>query len=118
MNFQHKQLARGRWYELSLFEQMANIGSEVERTISWKNKGNKDYSERAFSRALELLGLTIADKKNRLRLKEVTRTKEALADYFVFENQYNSSDKQWQNYFNHFLLAHSLNSSRNCGVKS
>ena len=52
-----------------------------------------------FERALELLSLTIDDKKNIKRLKELTRVYETLADYFVFENQYNSSDKLWQNYF-------------------
>jgi len=49
MTFQHQQLAGGRWFKLSFFEQMANIGSEIERTISWKNKENLDYSRQAFS---------------------------------------------------------------------
>jgi hypothetical protein len=38
MNFEHKELARGRWLELSFFEQMANIGSEIERTIKWREE--------------------------------------------------------------------------------
>ena len=71
MNYQHQQLAAGRWKELSFFEQMANIGSEVERTIQWKKKNNEDYSRRAFERTLELLDLTIADPKNKKRLKEL-----------------------------------------------
>ena len=50
MNIQHKQLAGGRWLELTFFEQMANIASEVERTISWKNKNNQEYSRLAFFR--------------------------------------------------------------------
>jgi len=29
----HKQLASGRWFKLSLVEQLANVGSDVERTI-------------------------------------------------------------------------------------
>ena len=66
--YQHKDLAAGHWQELSFFEQMANVGSEVERTISWKNKGNLEYSQKAFERALELLDLTIADKRNQKRL--------------------------------------------------
>jgi len=43
--------------------QMANLGSEVFRTINWRKKGSEDDSQRAFFRALELLDLTIADKK-------------------------------------------------------
>jgi hypothetical protein len=34
MNFVHKELAAGRWQTLSFMEQMANIGSEVERPSS------------------------------------------------------------------------------------
>lgn len=63
MNFQHKELSRGKWKKLSLIEQMANIGSEVERAISWKNKNSKEYSAMAFERALELIDLTLSDEK-------------------------------------------------------
>ncbi len=59
---QHKQLAAGHWCELTFFEQMANVGSEIERAISWKNR-NKEFSKKAVNRALELLFLSIDDKK-------------------------------------------------------
>ncbi|HNS31961.1 MAG TPA: hypothetical protein PKN36_03190 [bacterium] len=99
------KLAGGRWFELSFLEQMANIGSEVERTASWKKKGNRDYERRAFLRMLELIDLTIEDKKNLPRLKEVTRMREMLADFFFFGNEYNSSDAFWQKYFLAFAYA-------------
>ncbi len=105
MTYQHKQLAAGRWFRLSFMEQMANIGSEVERTIIWRNKGNEDYSRRAFERTLELLDLTVADVKNKSRLKELMRLREVLADYFWFDNQYSSSDKLWRSYFYPFNFA-------------
>ncbi len=109
MTFQHKNLAEGRWKELSFFEQMANIGSEVERTIIWRDKNSK-YSETAFLRALELLDLTIDDEKNKNRLKELCRLREVLIDYFKFGNDYGSSDKKWRNYFNAFNYAARINS--------
>ena len=105
MNIQHKELASGRWFQLSFVEQMANIGSEVERAIKWRQKNNKEYSQMAFERVLELLDLTIADKKMIKRLKELTRLREVLADYFAFDNTYNSSDQQWQKYFLAFNYA-------------
>ena len=105
MNYQHKQLAAGRWFKLSLVEQMANIGSEVERTISWKNKNNRDYSFMALERALELLDLTVEDIKNKHRLKELLRLREVLVDYFLFSNQFSSSDQLWRNYFYPFNFA-------------
>jgi len=89
-----------RWQELSFFEQMAHIGSEVQRTINWREK-NPEYSKLAFEKALYLLDLTISDKKNhsRARLKELLRTRELLVDYFYYDNIYKTNDKIWQNYF-------------------
>ncbi|MBD3347018.1 MAG: hypothetical protein GF401_18340 [Chitinivibrionales bacterium] len=108
MSMQHKGLISGRWFEMPFIEQMANIGSEIERTINWKDKGNQEYSNLAFDRVLELLDLTIADPKNVSRLKELVRTREALADYFVFDNEYNSTAQIWKNYFFAFSWAAAL----------
>lgn len=108
----HKNLASGRWFELSLVEQLANVGSDIERTIQWKNKGDLLYSQQAFERALDLLDLTIADPKNRKRLKEIVRLREVLADYFVFDNEYKSTDKAWQNYFFAFNYAAAIKRGR------
>lgn len=99
MGYQHKELAGGRWNQLSFSEQMANIGSEVERTIGWREKDNPDYSRRAFERALELIDITINDQKNLKRLKEICRVREALADHFLFDNAYQSTDADWSGYF-------------------
>lgn len=104
----HKELASGRWFQLSLVEQLANVGSDVIRTIKWKNKNNIAYSKKAFERALELLDLTIADPKNRYRLKEIVRTREVLIDYFIFDNIYSSTDKLWEKYFYKFNYAAAL----------
>lgn len=99
MTIQHKNLASGHWNSLSTIEQMANIGSEVERTIKWKNKGNAKYADLAFERALELFDLTIADRKNVSHLKEILRARELFADFFAGKNIYNSTDTSWQKYF-------------------
>ncbi len=109
MRFQHQKLAGGRWRNLSFIEQMANVGSEVERTILWREKRNDSYSQKGFERTLELLDLTIADSKNRSRLRELTRLREALVDYFFGENQFSSSDQLWRNYFFAFNYAARVN---------
>ena len=67
MSYQHKDLAAGRWGQLSFIEQMANIGSEVERALNWRIKKNTDYAQKAFERALELIDLTL-DKDTNLSL--------------------------------------------------
>jgi hypothetical protein len=98
----HKDLAAGRWFQLSLVEQLGNVGSDVDRAIQWRNRDEKEYSSDALDRALELLDFTIADPKNRKRLREICRVREALVDYFLFDNEYKTNDKWWHNYFMYF----------------
>lgn len=105
MTYQHQELTNGRWNKLSLEEQMANIGAEVGRAINWKKKGNEEYSKKAFYRALELVALTKKDPKHLSHLKEITRLYEVLGDYFVGDNQYGSTEENWNSYFYPFNYA-------------
>lgn len=81
MTYQHEELAAGRWARMPLVEQLANIGSEVERALNWKAKSNPDYSLRAAERALEL------------------------SDYFYGTNQHGSTDASLRKYFAPFTHA-------------
>ncbi len=101
----HKGLTPERWARFSLMEQLANVGMDVERTISWKKKGDLEYSRKAFERALDLLYLTIADPKNKKRLYEILRMKETLLDHFLSNNEYATTDESWQQYFYGFNYA-------------
>lgn len=94
-----------RWNHFALVEQMANIGAEVGRSINWKKKGNTNMSMSALYRGLELLDLTINDKKNKNSLKEILRVREALVDFFIGSNIYKSSNSIWERYFYYFNLA-------------
>jgi hypothetical protein len=107
MSRQHTTLSPERWAQFTLFEQMANIGSEVGRAISWREKGNEEYGRQAFYRALELTDLTLDDIKHRSRsrLREITRLRECLVDYFAGDNRYHSTEENWQKYFYPFNFA-------------
>ena len=105
MTIQHKQLAEGRWSQLGFIEQMANIGSEVERSINWRIKHNDMYTQKAFERALELIDLTIDDARNKTRLREIARMREALVDFFVGTNEFSSTEASWRKYFFCFTYA-------------
>ncbi|MCL5095512.1 MAG: hypothetical protein M1575_02190 [Patescibacteria group bacterium] len=102
MTFQHLSLASGKWNNLDLIEQMANIGSEVFRAISWRAKGDNETAKGAFIRALELFDLTVSDPSNRNRLKEILRARELFCDFFIGNNRYFQTDGQWQKYFSQF----------------
>lgn len=99
-------LTKERWQKLNFFEQMANVGAEIGRAINWREK-DEQRSDAAFERGLELLDLTIDDKKNHKGgcLKELCRLREVLVDYFCFDNIYGSSDEKWNNYFYAFNYA-------------
>lgn len=111
MTAMHRELAAGRWFEMPLVEQMANVGSEIERTIAWRDR-NARNSMAAFERGLELLDLTIADPRHRRRLRELVRVREVLADHFVFDNAYGSTDESWRRYFHAFTYASALRRGR------
>lgn len=105
MSIQHKNLAEGQWEQMALCEQMANIGSEISRALNWKKKGKEDFSQKAVSRALELLDLSLDSFKTFSRIKEIARLREAVVDYFYGSNRFSSSEILWRKYFNHFNYA-------------
>ncbi len=105
MSYQHKELAQGRWKTLSFVEKMANIGSEVERTLNWKAKKNEAYANLAFERALELIDLTLESETGFGRIREVARVREGFVDYFYGDNAYASNDEVWKKYFYFFTYA-------------
>jgi len=101
----HKNLATGHFSQMSFCEQMANIGSEVERALNWKERNNDDYSQKAFERALDLIGITMAGITDLSRLKELSRIREVLNDYFRGDNQFFSTNASWREYFLCFAFA-------------
>lgn len=65
-------------------------------------------AERALARALELIDLTLDDPKHRgsiARLRDVWRVREVVLDFFVGPNQYGSTEKTLQHYFDVFAYA-------------
>lgn len=105
MNYQHQGLSAERWAALSLHQRMANIGSEVGRALSWRAKGNEEYSRLAFYRSLELLDLSLNTDRQPAHLKELARLRECLVDFFAGDNQYCSSAALWNKYFYPFNFA-------------
>jgi len=101
----HTDLTPERWFAFSLIEQMANVGSDVERAIRWKQSGCHEHSIAAVERALELLDLTHADPKNKKQRKEIIRVRYMFADQYMGINEYNFTDEYWQKYFLDFAYA-------------
>lgn len=100
----HRELAAGRWRELSLVEQLANVGAEVGRMR--RHQGQSEArAAAAFERALELLDLTLADPRWRGRLKEIARARELLCDAASGGQAYKSTLEDLDRYFLWFAVA-------------
>lgn len=107
MTLQHRDIGSGRWFSMSLAEQMANIGSEVSRASGWSGR-NPDLARAALHRALELIDLTLDDPRHRRsfpRLREIARTREVLVDLFEGRNEYGTDVPSLQRYFDQFAVA-------------
>ncbi len=101
----HKELAKGKWFTMPLAEQMGNIGSEVDRIISWQKKNNPEMAEKAFCRALDLIDLTKLDPKCRgPKLRELCRVREVLCDAFLGVNAYDTPLEYFSKYFLQFAV--------------
>lgn len=107
---QHRDLAGGRWWQLSLAEQLGNIGSEVSRAIRWTGR-NEELARGALERALELFDLSLDDPRHRMslpRLRELARAREVVVDFFDGSNEYHSTAANLQKYFDDFAIASRL----------
>jgi hypothetical protein len=89
-----------KWEKIPFELQMGNIGSEINRVILWDESGDRKGKENALWRALELLDLTISQRRS----WELLRLKEIVCDKFLGENSYKVSSKFLKNYFLDFAL--------------
>lgn len=101
----HAGLASGRWMEMSLVEQLANIGSEVGRATRAKASGRDERLVAAVGRALELFDLTLGDPRWRGRRREIARSREIVCDFLVGDNTYRTTAESLEAYFLPFAVA-------------
>src|SRR6266498_1249413 len=99
----HESLAAGRWNELTLAEQLANVGSEVERAIRARESGKANRFESALDRALELFDLTARDDRWRgHRRREILRAREEFCRLFFSDDVPRNSGAGLSRYFLQF----------------
>lgn len=104
-SFLHGDLA-ARWGSLSISEQLANVGSEVDRAIRAHESGNASRFDGALARALELFDLTAADTRwAGARRREVLRGREEFCRLFFDPFVTPESADGLRRYFLHFAVA-------------
>ena len=97
---------RDKWAEISILDQMANIYSEVGRTILAKNSGDDQKFEAALSRALDLFEATIEilNKQKSPRTREVLLAKYQFLSLF-FAKRRQEDQVSLERYFRQFAIA-------------
>jgi len=101
----HAGLTLEAWTELSLAEQLGNVGSEVGRAIAAKEQGRESRFRGALERALELFDLTLSDHRwAGPRRREIARSREVTCDFLVGDNEYGSTAESLDAYFRFFAL--------------
>jgi hypothetical protein len=101
----HPSLAAGRWQELTLLDQLGNVGTEVGRAARAKAAANQDRFNGALDRALELFDLTLADPRWAHRRREVARAREITCDFLLGDNEWASTAESLDRYFLAFAVA-------------
>jgi hypothetical protein len=100
----HRQSA-ARWPALSLVEQMAHVGSEVERAFRAHEAAHETRFAGALARALELFDLTAADARWRgHRRREILRAREEFCR-IVYDDPAPESARGLRRYFLAFAVA-------------
>ena len=98
---------RKRWAELSFYEQMGNIGSEVGRAIIAHRDGNDVRETRAIDRAIDLFSATVEvliGTEYAYRLKEVLRARDEFLKLF-FDGTFDQDADNIDRYFMYFAFA-------------
>lgn len=92
-----------KWAQLTIFEQMGNIGSEVGRALKAKRRGDQESMRGALYRGLDLFDLTAAVWAER----KSPRTKEILSarEQFVQALSTGEGEDGLEEYFMAFAMA-------------
>ena len=87
-----------KWQNLTIFEQMSNIGSEVGRAFAARRRGDTAAMTSAWRRGLNLLDATTEQlaRQKSPKLREVLRARELFAGM---------EDESLEDYFMRFALA-------------
>lgn len=91
------------WYNMPVGLQLANVGSEVNRALSWKKRGNTQRTVSFCNKAIDFLEIMKTDEKNRNRIGELNFCIEELKDFFFGDNIYGTTDETLMKYYDAFI---------------
>ncbi len=102
---------RVRWANMSIFDQMGNISSEVGRSFNAKRQGQAENENLAMARALDLFDATIDNliSTKSIRSKEVLRSKDQYLSALLNPKFDEKAGASIEKYFMQYAIASRLN---------
>ena len=97
-------ITQQKWSQLSFAQRMGHIGSELSRARHWEARGDGVSQRNALGRALELVDLTLECEKHFPRLKELTRLREVICDWYCGSQYYEVSHDALLDYCTQFAM--------------
>lgn len=100
------EIDRQRWAQMSIYEQMGNISSEVGRAINATRAGKEKRAQGAIDRAVDLLDATVEVliQQKSPRVKEVLRARDEFLRLF-YDGTFDEDADNIARYFNLFAIA-------------
>lgn len=83
---------------MSLSQQMGHIGSELGRARRRESQNDRQSRDAALIRALDLLDLTLNDRRWQARFRELARFREVVSDWFIGEKAYDVPPEALEDY--------------------
>ena len=100
--FIHADSAK-KWHEMTLSDQLANVGSEFSRMLMAKQNKKPARFESASHRFIELINLTLTDKRwTGRRKREIARLKEIVLDALMPPKEDIEGVQSLEKYFYYF----------------
>lgn len=100
-------ITNGRWQQMDFAMQMGNIGSEISRALSAKQKNKEKRMNSAIDRALELFDSSIAAcqdfPEDNGKLKELLYGREEFCSYFFHGTEIIVDPVKMQRYYDQFV---------------
>lgn len=93
------------WHNLSLAQQLGNVGSDYERALRWKSAGHSARLAAALARTLEQMDLTLADSRwSGPKRREIARARDEVCNEILYRDDAQSADRL-KRYFLAFAIA-------------
>ena len=83
---------------------MANLGSEVSRLLSFREKGDMAEVEKSYKRSKHIIDQIIDCPEMKSRYTEVSMLREVIEDLSISEKKYSVYSEDLQNYFTPFAV--------------